>query len=54
LFGAQMPDTRIAFTADRPLTVFKYNGFSPEVANGIDSQTYPVPAVYTIGLNIKF
>jgi TonB-linked SusC/RagA family outer membrane protein len=54
LFGAQMPDARIAFTADRPLTIFKYNGFNPEVANGIDSQTYPVPAVYTIGLNVKF
>lgn len=48
------PVTRIAFTADRPLTLFKYNGFSPEVANGWDTQTYPVPAVYTVGLNVKF
>jgi TonB-linked SusC/RagA family outer membrane protein len=54
LFGAKMPETRIALTADRPLTLFKYNGFSPEVANGIDRQTYPIPAVYTIGLDIKF
>ncbi len=54
LFGATMPDARISLTADRPLTIFSYNGFNPEVANGIDSQTYPVPAVYTIGLNIKF
>lgn len=53
-FGVAVPDTRISLTADRPLTFFKYNGFSPEVANGIDTQTYPVPAVYTLGLNIKF
>jgi len=54
LFGAQMPDIRISLTAERPLTVFKYNGFNPEVANGIDTQTYPIPAVYTVGLNVKF
>jgi TonB-linked SusC/RagA family outer membrane protein len=54
LFGAEMPDVRVSLTAERPLTVFKYNGFNPEVANGIDTQTYPIPAVYTVGLNVKF
>jgi len=54
LFGTQIPNTRISFTAERPLTVFNYNGFNPEVANGVDTQTYPIPAVYTIGLNINF
>ncbi len=54
LFGADMPDTRVTLTADRPLTVFSYNGFNPEVANGIDTQTYPIPSVYTVGLSIKF
>jgi hypothetical protein len=53
LFGADMPTTRISVTADRPLTRFKYNGFNPEVPNGIDTQTYPIPAVYTIGLNVR-
>ena len=53
-FGHNMPAMRISLTADRPLTVFNYNGFNPEVANGIDTQTYPVPATYTVGLNIKF
>ncbi|MBK7172449.1 MAG: TonB-dependent receptor [Bacteroidales bacterium] len=53
-FGGNFPVTRINFTADRPLTVFSYNGFTPEVANGWDTQTYPVPAVYTVGLNVKF
>lgn len=54
LLGINIPDTRIALTAERPLTLFKYNGFNPEVDNGIDTQTYPIPAVYTVGLNIKF
>ena len=52
--GVNMPVVRIALTAERPLTVFKYNGFNPEVQDGIDRQTYPIPAVYTIGLNVKF
>lgn len=54
MFGATMPETRISLTADRPLTLFKYNGFNPEVSDGIDRQTYPIPAVYTVGLNVKF
>lgn len=53
IFGKNVPETRVTLTADRPLTVFNYNGFNPEVANGIDTQTYPIPAVYTIGLNVK-
>ncbi len=54
ILGNKIPETRIYVTAERPLTVFKYNGFSPEVADGIDRQTYPIPAVYTVGVNIKF
>jgi TonB-linked SusC/RagA family outer membrane protein len=50
----QFPETRIYVTAERPLTVFKYNGFTPEIANGWDTQTYPVAAIYTIGLSVKF
>jgi hypothetical protein len=52
--GKKIPDFRIILTAERPLTVFNYNGFNPEVANGIDRQVYPIPAVYTLGLNMKF
>jgi TonB-linked SusC/RagA family outer membrane protein len=52
--GGNFPVTRINFTADRPISVFKYHGFTPEVENGWDTQTYPVPAIYTVGLNVKF
>tara|TARA_R110001583_G_scaffold43236_2_gene137567 strand:- start:14283 stop:17285 length:3003 start_codon:yes stop_codon:yes gene_type:complete len=48
-----MPNIRVSLTAERPFTSFKYNGFNPEVANGIDTQTYPIPAIYTLGVNIK-
>lgn len=47
------PKTRVYLTAEKPLTVFSYNGFNPEVASGVDNQTYPIPAIYTLGLNIK-
>ncbi len=53
LFGADMPETTLILTAERPLTVFDYNGFNPEVPSGIDRQTYPIPAIYTVGLNVK-
>ncbi|TRX72704.1 TonB-dependent receptor [Carboxylicivirga sp. M1479] len=54
LFGVKVPNSKIIFTADRPITFSKYNGFNPEVSNGIDTQTYPIPSSYTLGLNIKF
>lgn len=52
--AVKIPLAKIILTAERPLTLFKYNGFNPEVENGIDTQTYPIPAVYTVGLNVKF
>ncbi|GJM31576.1 MAG: SusC/RagA family TonB-linked outer membrane protein [Saprospiraceae bacterium] len=54
IFGVGAPDIRISFTADRPLSVFDYNGFTAEVPDGVDRQTYPIPAVYTVGLNVRF
>ncbi|MCB0446372.1 MAG: TonB-dependent receptor [Gelidibacter sp.] len=53
LLGKRTPETKVYFTADRPFTFFKYNGFNPEVADGVDRQTYPVPAVFIVGVNIK-
>ncbi|MFD2744534.1 MULTISPECIES: SusC/RagA family TonB-linked outer membrane protein [Sphingobacterium] len=50
---SKWPETRLTFTAERPLTIFNYNGFNPEVANGIDREVYPIPAVYTFGVMIK-
>ncbi|MCH4821784.1 TonB-dependent receptor [Gramella lutea] len=48
-----LPQTRVYFTAERPFTFFDYNGFDPEVNDGVDRQTYPVPSIYTVGINVK-
>ncbi|WP_209404838.1 TonB-dependent receptor [Pseudozobellia sp. WGM2] len=53
LTGKFSPDVRFYLTAERPLTFFSYNGFTPEVPNGRDNQTYPIAGVYTFGVNIK-
>ncbi|MEP2279632.1 TonB-dependent receptor [Maribacter sp.] len=53
LNGKFNPDIRFYITAERPLTFFNYNGFTPEVSDGRDTQTYPIPGVYTFGVNIK-
>ena len=50
---------RIALTAQRPYTYFKYNGFTPEVsgspiASGIDTSTHPLQATYTLGFKLVF
>ncbi len=51
--GEFNPNIRFYVTAERPLTFFDYNGFTPEVQDGRDNQTYPIPGVYTFGVNIK-
>ena len=51
--GIKLPETKIRLTADRPLTLFKYNGFNPEVPDGRDNRTSPTPATYTLGVTIK-
>ena len=48
------PTFRVHAAAERPLTVFKYNGFTPEVSSGFDMQTYPLAAVYSFGLSITY
>lgn len=50
---------RIYLAAQRPYTLFTYNGFTPEVggspiASGIDTSTYPMQAIYTCGLKLNF
>lgn len=51
---ANGPQMRVNVTAERPFTAFKYNGFTPEVSSGFDMQTYPLAAVYSLGLNITY
>ncbi len=62
----KMPSIRVSLTAERPLTVFKANSFTPELtgtnddgtmsdaAIGFDQQVYPLAATYTLGLRIIY
>ena len=51
---------RVYASAQRPLTLFGYNGFTTEIggspiATGIDSSSvYPMQAIYTAGVNLNF
>lgn len=51
---------RMYLSAQRPLSLFKYNGFTTEIGgspieNGIDSSSvYPMQSIYTFGVNMNF
>lgn len=62
----KMPSIRLSLAAERPLTIFKANSFSPELMGknedgtpsdaviGFDSEVYPLAATYTLGLRIIY
>ena len=50
---------RLYISAQRPLSLFRYNGFITEIggspiSSGIDSSVYPMQAIYTAGVNFNF
>ena len=51
---------RFYVNAENPLTLFGYNGFTPEVASsdplmsGVDRGVYPLSSVYSFGVNLTF
>lgn len=56
-FGTyKLPLLRLSLTADRPLTVFSANTFTPELsdADGWDTNVHPLTATYTFGVQIQF
>lgn len=56
-FGSYvLPSMRLSFTADRPMTFFSANTFTPEISdtNGWDTNVYPLTATYTFGVQIQF
>ncbi len=50
----KMTGASVYVNVDRPYTWFNTNGFTPEVPGGIDEQTYPIPAVFSLGVNLSF
>jgi TonB-linked SusC/RagA family outer membrane protein len=51
-----LPLLRLSLNAERPLTVFNTNGFTPEITDskGWDTEVYPLTAIYTFGLRLNF
>ena len=50
---------RVFVNAQNPVTFSKNSGFTPEmggsaIAFGVDNGTYPLPAIYTLGVNLNF
>ncbi len=53
------PTIRCYVSAQRPYTLFKYNGFTPEISGepnktGIDNTVYPMQAIYSVGIRAIF
>ena len=58
-FKKVVKSLRIYAAAQRPYTFFRYKGFTTEVggspiASGIDTSTYPMQGIYTVGAKINF
>ena len=50
---------RAYLSAQRPLSLFRYNGFTTEIGgspieSGIDSSVYPMQSIWTAGINLNF
>lgn len=51
-----LPSLRLSVTADRPLTLFSANTFTPEISDpdGWDTNVYPLTSTYTFGVQVNF
>ena len=52
-------DLRLYLAAQRPLSLFRYHGFTTEIGgspieSGIDHSVYPMQAIYTLGAQMHF
>ncbi len=45
---------RISLTCQNPFVITKYDGLDPEISNGVDSDIYPRPTSYQLGLTLNF
>jgi iron complex outermembrane receptor protein len=52
LFGAV--GARLSFTVQNALILTQYSGLDPEVSGGFDSNFYPRPRTYIVGLGLTF
>lgn len=52
--GIKALDGRVYFTCQNPFMITKYDGIDPEVSSGIDSNPYPRPISFQLGVNLNF
>ncbi|MDR3226313.1 MAG: TonB-dependent receptor [Prevotellaceae bacterium] len=45
---------QVNFTVQNVFTLTKYKGIDPEIGNGIDSNFYPNPRIFSLGLQLNF
>ena len=45
---------RVYATCQNPFVITKYKGLDPEIANGVDSNPYPRPISFQVGVNFNF
>ncbi len=45
---------KLTLAAQNVLLLTKYEGLDPEISGGIDSNLYPRPITFTLGLNVNF
>lgn len=45
---------RASLTAQNVFTITEYSGLDPEIASGVDSNIYPKPRTFVLGLNFVF
>ena len=50
----EMCSGRVFFTVQNPFIITKYKGLDPEISSGIDSNPYPRPLSFQLGLNLNF
>nr|WP_315157883.1 SusC/RagA family TonB-linked outer membrane protein [uncultured Flavobacterium sp.] len=51
---AKAPLIQLTAAAQNVLVISDYKGLDPEIANGIDTNFYPRPITFTLGLNVNF
>ena len=54
LFPGDRIDLRASVSAQNVFVITGYDGLDPEIPGGIDNNLYPIPRIFTFGLNFNF
>lgn len=54
VFHSGKTNLTVSANVQNVFTITKYDGINPEIYSGIDNNVYPVPRVFTLGINLDF